>query len=362
MLGRYMCAPLRRSREASRFVIDGRSSQRSGEFNAARSSAQARNPVLRAVWLVPLLSCCCWAGLALGALPALAEGGVGPLWRVVSSSSYYIADVSFPQPRSRRAFVPSPPYCPETGRTVCAQVDDYPTDYIYHVLLGSKSKHFNLSTLFSDERLGDSQPNRALLPDQPRTDSFVVYQTAVHYDYDQQGRSPHHQGGQHRRPPPRQHRRQQQQHQEPQFHHHQPPHQDGDDWADTTIVLPPTFVYHKRDLVKRAPEVDPACPVRTMFVSPKAGLSDRSQWKYVVNLQDRDPSAKQVIRVDVCRSPDTACSNAISLPFGYTSRCTQKYLKKKLLSLDSDGSGTSEENFFVPSCCVCELVRDVGKK
>lgn len=328
---------------------------------ARGTSARATHPVLLAVWLVPLLSSCCWGGLVLGALPALAEGGVGPVWRAVSSSSYYIADVSFPQQRSRRAFVPSPPYCPETGRTVCAQVDDYPTDYIYHVLLGSKSKHFNLSTLFSDERLGDSQPNRALLPDQPRTDSYVVYQTAVHYDYDHQGGPPRHHGGphQHRRPPQHQHRRQQ--HQDPQLHH-QPSHQGGDDWADTTIVLPPTFVYHKRDLVKRAPEVDPACPVRTMFVSPKAALSDRSQWKYVVNLQDRDPSAKQVIRVDVCRSPDTACSNAISLPFGYTSRCTQKYLKKKLLSLDSDGGGTSEENFFVPSCCVCELVRDVGKK
>ncbi|XP_077505259.1 uncharacterized protein LOC144115017 [Amblyomma americanum] len=332
------------------------------------ASAKAGSPVRLAVWLVPLLSCCCWGGLVLGALPALAAGAAGPVWRAVSSSSYYIADVSFPQSRPRRGFVPSPPYCPETGRTVCAQVDDYPTDYIYHVLLGSKSKHFNLSSLFSDERLGDAQPNRALLPDQPRTDSYVVYQTAVHYDYDHQGGphhhgGPHHQGGQqqqHRRPPHQQ--RRQQPHQEPPHHHHHQAQHDADDWADTTIVLPPTFVYHKRDLVKRAPVVDPACPVRTMFVSPKAALSDRSQWKYVVNLQERDPSAKQVIRVDVCSSPDAACSNAISLPFGYTSRCTQKYLKKKLLSLDSDGSGTSDENFFVPSCCVCELVRDVGKK
>lgn len=325
------------------------------------ASARARGPARRAVWLVPLLSCCgCWGGLVLGALPALA--GTGPVWRAVSSSSYYIADVSLPHSRPRREFLPAPPYCPETGRTICAQVDDYPTDYIYHVLLGSKSKHFNLSTLFSDERLGDAQPNRALLPDQPRTDSYVVYQTAVHYDYDHQGGHHHHQGGQshHQRRP--QHRRQQPHHHDSLLHHPQQSHQDNEDWSDATIVLPPAFVYHKRDLVKRAPEVDPACPVRTMFVSPKAALSDRSQWKFVVNLQDRDPSAKQVIRVDVCRSPETACSNAITLPFGYTSRCTQKYLKKKLLSLDSDGGGTSEENFFVPSCCVCELVRDVGKK
>ncbi|EEC09632.1 hypothetical protein IscW_ISCW006978 [Ixodes scapularis] len=62
------------------------------------------------------------------------------------------------------------------------------------------------------------------------------------------------------------------------------------------------------------------------------------------------------------KSPDRSCSSVISLPFGYMSRCRQKYLKKKLLSLDSDGEGTSEDNFFVPSCCVCELVRDVSKK
>lgn len=33
------------------------------------------------------------------------------------------------------------------------------------------------------------------------------------------------------------------------------------------------------------------------------------------------------------------CSNQISLPFGFVSRCKQKYIKKKLLSLDPDGQG-----------------------
>lgn len=56
------------------------------------------------------------------------------------------------------------------------------------------------------------------------------------------------------------------------------------------------------------------------------------------------------------------CSNQISLPFGFVSRCKQKYIKKKLLSLDPDGQGTSSENFFVPSCCVCEIVRVNSKK
>lgn len=248
--------------------------------------------------------------LVCGSIPLV----TAPLWSAVSSSSYYIADVSLPPKAHRRGFLPPPQHCPDTGRTVCTQVEDYPAEHIYHVLMASKAKRFNFSSLFLDERDGDAEPNPSLLPDQPRTDSYFVYQTAVHYKY-----------------------------------HLPQPH-----WAP---VLPPAFVYHKRGLVKRAEEVESACPVRTMFVSPRAALSDRSQWKFVVNLGDRDPRIRQVIRVDICRSTDSSCSNAISLPFGYVSRCRQKYLKKKLLSLDADGGGTSEENFFVPSCCVCELVR-----
>lgn len=57
------------------------------------------------------------------------------------------------------------------------------------------------------------------------------------------------------------------------------------------------------------------------------------------------------------RTPDEPCSGEISLPFGFVSKCKQKFIKKKLLALDADGQGTSAENFFIPSCCVCHVTR-----
>ena len=47
--------------------------------------------------------------------------------------------------------------------------------------------------------------------------------------------------------------------------------------------------------------VDPVCPSRMILVQPKAGLNDKSQWKYVINLADRDPRLKQAIKVEVCQ-------------------------------------------------------------
>ncbi|XP_015782050.1 protein spaetzle 5 [Tetranychus urticae] len=106
-------------------------------------------------------------------------------------------------------------------------------------------------------------------------------------------------------------------------------------------------------------EGEEVCRTRTMFLSPRAALNDKSEWKYVVNLAEKDANLKQVIKVDVCQQANSPCSSSISLPFGFKSRCKQKFIKKKLLSLDPDGSSTSSENFFVPSCCVCEIVNQL---
>lgn len=42
------------------------------------------------------------------------------------------------------------------------------------------------------------------------------------------------------------------------------------------------------------------CPSRVILLEPKAALNDRRQWKYVVNLAERDPRLKQAIKVEVC--------------------------------------------------------------
>ena len=46
--------------------------------------------------------------------------------------------------------------------------------------------------------------------------------------------------------------------------------------------------------------VEDICRTQQQFISPRAALNDKSQWKYIVNLGDRDPRLRQVIKVDVC--------------------------------------------------------------
>nr|XP_046919889.1 rho GTPase-activating protein gacU-like [Dermatophagoides farinae] len=114
---------------------------------------------------------------------------------------------------------------------------------------------------------------------------------------------------------------------------------------------------YKRQADEAPISIEPLCPSRTILLEPKAALNDRRQWKYVVNLADRDRRLRQAIKVEVCMTPNAPCSNQISLPFGFVSRCRQKYIKKKLISLDESGQSISSENFFAPSCCVCEVSR-----
>ena len=47
-------------------------------------------------------------------------------------------------------------------------------------------------------------------------------------------------------------------------------------------------------------EVESICKTQMQFISPKVALNDRAEWKYIVNLGDRDPRLRQIIKVDVC--------------------------------------------------------------
>ena len=49
-----------------------------------------------------------------------------------------------------------------------------------------------------------------------------------------------------------------------------------------------------------AEEVESVCRTQKRFISPRAALNDKAQWKYIVNLGDRDPRLRQIIKVDVC--------------------------------------------------------------
>lgn len=211
---------------------------------------------------------------------------------------------NYPRPQSK-LFLPGPQYCPETGRTVCKDVDYYPEERIYLILSKTKAQGFNLSSVFFDEREGDAQPNMAQLPNWPPQASHQP--TSVHHDY---------------------------------------------------VVSDYSTWSKSHSIGKRNEDTEQACASRTIFIPPRAALNDKSQWKYVVNLSNQN--FRQIVRVEVCAFSGRACSSQISVPFGYVSRCVQKHIKKKLLSLDPNGQTTSEDSFFIPSCCVCQLVRNFG--
>ena len=47
-------------------------------------------------------------------------------------------------------------------------------------------------------------------------------------------------------------------------------------------------------------EPEELCQTKRLYITPKAALNDRSEWRYIVNVGERDSRLKQVISVSVC--------------------------------------------------------------
>lgn len=50
-----------------------------------------------------------------------------------------------------------------------------------------------------------------------------------------------------------------------------------------------------------------------------------------------------------------ACSGLCSIPQGYTSRCEQRYVQKRLVALEGSGNQLYTDVFWFPSCCLCTI-------
>lgn len=107
---------------------------------------------------------------------------------------------------------------------------------------------------------------------------------------------------------------------------------------------------HSRPKRQAAPFLE-LCNTRSEFVSPKAALNNQGNWKYVVNLEDTQYT--QLVQSVVCTS--TQCSSICRLPSGYTSRCEQRYVQRRLVSLEETGQRLETDLFWLPSCCVCTI-------
>lgn len=101
---------------------------------------------------------------------------------------------------------------------------------------------------------------------------------------------------------------------------------------------------------RQTSNTDQLCSVRTQFITPRAALNNRGNWKYVVNMPD---NMTQLVRAEICTS--TQCNGLCSLPIGYSSRCEQKYVQKRLVALESNGQNLYTDIFWIPSCCQCTI-------
>lgn len=92
------------------------------------------------------------------------------------------------------------------------------------------------------------------------------------------------------------------------------------------------------------------CQTSSQFVMPQAALNSKGNWMFVVNEPN---TARQLVKAELCVS--TVCANLCQLPNGYTSRCEQKFVQKRLIALQGNGQNLYTDSFWFPSCCVCTI-------
>ncbi|CAB0020783.1 unnamed protein product [Nesidiocoris tenuis] len=96
------------------------------------------------------------------------------------------------------------------------------------------------------------------------------------------------------------------------------------------------------------------CPTTPRFIMPRAALNSKGNWMYVVNL-DTDQRYTQLVRSETCIS--SQCNGICSLPNGYTSRCEQQFVQKRLVALDGSGDNLYTDIFWLPHCCICQITQ-----
>ncbi|XP_033219054.1 protein spaetzle 5 [Belonocnema kinseyi] len=114
------------------------------------------------------------------------------------------------------------------------------------------------------------------------------------------------------------------------------------------------FTNKKNDRAKRQNQnVISICPTEPNFLTPRAALNNQGNWMFVVNVEEMDKKYSQVIMSEVCQT-DT-CNALCSLPNGYTSRCEQQYVQKRLLALEGSGNRLYTDVFWFPHGCMCQV-------
>jgi hypothetical protein len=78
---------------------------------------------------VELIAITVTTALLVRDVSAVPSASTSPQWRgTYTQSSYWYSDYAVPKPKPKKEYLPTPQFCPETGRSVCAEVKpSYPT-------------------------------------------------------------------------------------------------------------------------------------------------------------------------------------------------------------------------------------------
>ncbi|CAB3365806.1 Hypothetical predicted protein [Cloeon dipterum] len=82
---------------------------------------------------------------------------------------------------------------------------------------------------------------------------------------------------------------------------------------------------------------------------PKLAQNKEDKWFFIIN----QPENVQGIRVEKCIK-EQPCTLSESLPIGYKTSCRQKYIYRKLVSINENGRPLTD-SFRIPSCCSCHF-------
>lgn len=129
--------------------------------------------------------------------------------------------------------------------------------------------------------------------------------------------------------------------------------------APRTVYENPLLKYSKwgKERKKRqANNLDaiPLCPTEAQYITPRAALNNQGNWMYVVNLQDQNQKYSQVVKSERCTT--NVCNGICSVPAGYTSRCQQQFVQKRLVALEGSGNQLYTDVFWFPHGCSCQII------
>nr|XP_023015839.1 protein spaetzle-like [Leptinotarsa decemlineata] len=94
------------------------------------------------------------------------------------------------------------------------------------------------------------------------------------------------------------------------------------------------------------------CSSMKYTVFPVLAKNTRSEFKFIVN--NKEEGYAQGVQVEICSRENKPC-DVVNAPNGLITTCKQKYMKRRLLSIDDEGV-PQLDTFLLPWACACSCL------